>query len=76
MAEAHDAELLDQFREGTGAGAQVGVDRVPDVVVDGVHDLLGPLGLIDPLPVGRVGQHLGFQPAALQLGEVRRARRP
>ena len=54
----------------TGARAEVGVDRIPDVVVDSVHDLFGPLRLVHPLAVGRLREHLRFQPAALQLGDV------
>jgi hypothetical protein len=71
MAEPQDAELLDQLREGAGTGTQVSVDRAPDMVVDGLHDLLWAPGLIDPFPVGKVRQHACLQAAALQLGEVR-----
>ena len=48
MTEAQDAELLDQFGEGAGMGSEVCVDGIPDVVVDDLHDLLGPPRLIDP----------------------------
>ena len=66
MAEAHDAELLHQFRERTGTRVEVCIDDVPDVVVDAVHDLLGSLGLIHPLPIGRFGQQLRLEPASLK----------
>ena len=43
MAEAHDAKLLDQLRKGLGTRAEMGVDRIPNVVVNGVHHLFWPL---------------------------------
>ena len=71
VAEPHQAELLDQFQEGVRARAQVGIDGVPDVVVDRVHDLLGAPCLVHALAVGRFREHLRLEAAAIsEMAEI------
>ena len=69
-AEAHQAELLDQFREGVGVRAEVRVYLLPDMGMNG-GDFLGATAVVYALAVGRCGQHSGLEPPSLALWQVR-----